>query len=300
MAETESSQHSEPFKPTHPPPVKTPMYKAVHSQQYFRQELIKQIQTVSDSRLLCYVAGVGAPITRDDAVGIVELLHNVKRNSNVDLLLHSGGGDIDAAEKMVSILRTTVGSGRFRIIVPDFAKSAGTLMALAADKIVMSDSSELGPIDPQFVQKDGSGNGTWNSVLNYLQAYEELCKKVQEDPTDQSKRIMLSKLDPSTVVQFEQIKKRALSLAEKHLQRGMKQTNFTKIAGKLMDNTQWLSHGQVISREDAQQIGLEVEYLLPESKEWRSYWELYCLQRLAIKDSEKLFESDYASLSMGA
>ena len=72
---------------------------------------------------------------------------------------------------------TAVGTGRLRVIVPDFAKSAGTLIALAADKIVMSDSSELGPIDPQFLKKDGDGNARWLSVLSYLKAYENLWRK---------------------------------------------------------------------------------------------------------------------------
>src|SRR5437588_488261 len=127
--------------PVPPQPGKTPMYQAMHVERDQRQAKIKHIEEASSSRLLCYVAGNGAPISRDDTIGIVELLHNVPRDSNIDFLLHTGGGDIDAAEKIVSMLRTAVGKGRLRIIIPDFAKSAGTLIALAADKIVMSDSS---------------------------------------------------------------------------------------------------------------------------------------------------------------
>jgi hypothetical protein len=54
----------------------------------------------------------------------------------------------------------------------------------------------------------------------------------------------------------------------------------------------------MISWEDAKQMELEVQYLLPESAEWRDYWSLYCLLRLAVKDRQKLFEADYASLPM--
>jgi serine dehydrogenase proteinase len=282
-------------------PVKTPMYQAMNAERYMRQAKIKQIQESSGTRLLCYVAGSVAPITRDDVVGVIEMLHNVPRDSNIDFMLHTGGGDIDAAEKIVSILRTTVGKGRLRVIVPDFAKSAGTLIALAADKIVMSDSSELGPIDPQFLKKDGEGNARWHSVLNYLQAYETLCEKLRLKPDDVPAKIMLSKLDATTVVQFEAISKRARTLAEEHLNRWMfqhKKATYTKIAHDLMDTNRWPAHGQMISWEDAKQMELEVEYLQPESEQWRSYWGLYCLQRLAVKDREKLFEADYASLSM--
>lgn len=284
-----------------PPPTKTPMYEALNAQRYLRQAQIRDIQQRSGSRLLCYVAGVLAPITRDDTIGLIDLLHNVPRDSNIDLLLHTPGGDVDAAEKLVSILRTTVGTSRLRVIVPDFAKSAGTLIALAADKIVMSEPSELGPIDPQVTLTDGRGNALQHSVLNYLDAYKTHCATLRTTPTDVPAAIMLSKIDPATVVLFEAVKSRARKLAEEHLNRWMfhqKKATYTKIAGDLMDPEKWPAHGQHISWEDAKQLELEVEYVDQNSDEWRAYWRLYCQQRLAIEDNEKLFESDYASLPM--
>ena len=285
-----------------PKPIKTPMYQAQNAERYMRQAQIKDIQAASNCRLLCYVAGNGAQITRDDTLGIVEMLHNVPFGNNIDLLLQTGGGDIDAAEKIVAMLRASVGkNGRFRVIVPDFAKSAGTLISLAADKILMSDSSELGPIDPQFLKRDGDGNLRWLSVLNYLNAYQIICEQLRNAPDDLPAKVMLSKLDPTTVVQFEAIKRRARMLAEQHLNRWMfqhKKATYTKIAGDLMDINRWPAHGQMISWEDAREMELEIEYLPPNSKEWRAYWSLYCQQRLAVKDGTKLFESDYASLAM--
>jgi hypothetical protein len=77
-----------------------------------------------------------------------------------------------------------------------------------------------------------------------------------------------------------------------------KKANYTKIASDLMDTNMWPAHGQMISWEDAKQMELEVQYFHPETQEWRAYWGLYCLQRLAVKDKQKLFEADHASLSM--
>jgi hypothetical protein len=283
-------------------PKKTPMYEAQSAERYLRQARIKEMQKRANSRLLCYVADNGAQISRDDVIGMVELLHNVPRGVNIDFLLHTGGGDINAAEKIVSMLRAAAGKeGRFRVIVPDFAKSAGTLIALAADKILMSDSSELGPIDPQFPRRDNDGTVRWHSVLNYLEAYEAICQKLSSNPNDVPANIMLSKFDPTMVVQFEAVKRRARMLAEQHLNRWMfqkKKATYTKIAGDLMDITRWPAHGQMIGYEDAREMELEVEYLAPDSPEWREYWSLYCQQRLALKDGQKLFESDYASLPM--
>ena len=69
---------------------------------------------------------------------------------------------------------------------------------------------------------------------------------------------------------------------------------------ELLDTKRWLTHSQMISWEDAQHpnIALTVEYLAPRSKVWQLYWKLYCLQRLTIRDSQKLFESDYVSLTI--
>lgn len=284
-----------------PPPTKTPMYEAINAVRYQRQLLIRDIQEETGNRLICYVGGGGAPITRDDTIGIVELLHNATTNTNIDFLLHTIGGDIDAAEKIVSILRTHLGQARLRVIVPDLAKSAGTLIALAADKIVMSDSSELGPIDPQFLKRDGDGNQRWHSVMNYLSAYQEQSDRLRANPNDLPAQIMLSKLDPTTVVLFESVCKRARTLAEEHLNRWMfqkKNGRYTAIAAALMDTNRFPAHGQMISSEDAKELGLEVEYLGPKEEMWRKMWRLYCLQRLAVKDREKLFESAYASLPL--
>ncbi len=283
-------------------PRKTPMYEAQNAERYGRQTQIKQMQEKTNSRLLCYVAGNGAQITRDDIIGFVELLHNVPRPFNIDLLLQTGGGDINAAEKIVFMLRSAVGTeGRLRVIVPDFAKSAGTLIALAADKILMSDSSELGPIDPQFPKRDSDGTVRWLSVLNYLEAYETISVQVRQNPADVAATIMLSKFDPTMLVQFEAVKRRARTLAEQHLHRWMfqkKKATYTTIAGALMDLARWPAHGQMIGYEDAKELELEIDYVAPDTPEWQGYWSLYCQQRLAVKDGQKLFESDYASLAM--
>ena len=69
-------------------------------------------------------------------------------------------------------------------------------------------------------------------------------------------------------------------------------------ASELMDTERWLTHSQVISWQDAQDppIGLHVEYLEPQDERWQRYWQLYCLQRLAVSGDQVLYESGYASL----
>lgn len=282
------------------PPTKTPLYQAHNAPRYQRQATIKLIQENTGRQLICYVAGNQANLDRDDTIGFVDLLHNIRAGQDLDLLLHTGGGDIDAAEKLISMVRTKVATAVLRVVVPDYAKSAGTLMALGADLIVMSETSELGPIDPQVVLADGNGNRILHSVQSYLDAYKAHSETLAKNPDDVSARIMLGKLDPATVKLFEAVRARAQAFAENQLRRGMfrNEGNWSQAASQLLDTQRWQSHGQMISWQDAQdpKIGLAVEHLEIDSEPWRNYWQLYCLQRLAVGDRQKLFESEYASL----
>lgn len=73
--------------------------------------------------------------------------------------------------------------------------------------------------------------------------------------------------------------------------------NYTGIVSKLNDNATWLSHGAVVSAEDALDIGLRVDRRDQNSNEWQAYWRLYLEMRLTLRaNAEKLFESNFASL----
>ena len=281
-----------------PQAAKTPLFQANSVERYQRQTIIKQIQARSKPLLICYVSGSECAIDASDTMPFVDLLHNVPPSRDMDLLLHTNGGSIDAAEKLMRMMKKKVGTAALRIIVPDFAKSAGTLMVLGADSVVMSDMSELGPIDPQIQLF-----GKWQSVQHYLDAYDAHAKTLKNHRDDIAARIMLDKLNPATLRLCEVATERARQAAESLLKQGMFRDggNWSKTASELLETTRWLSHGQMISWEDAQhpQIGLAVEYLEYHSEAWQDYWRLYCLQRLAVGDRQKIYESDYASLVIG-
>ena len=281
-----------------PRPTKTPLFEANNAARYNRQTLIKKIQSRTKRRLICYVSGSGPECAIDahDIAPFVDLLHNVPLNHKLDLLLHTNGGSIDVAEKLMGMLRSRVGTAELRVIVPESAKSAGTLMVLGSDSVVMSDMSELGPIDPQAFL-----SGRWQSVQNYLDAYDLHAATLKSDPGDLAAQIMLHKLDPAELQLCEAAVGRARQAAENLLKRGMFRNtdrNWSKTVTELLDTKRWLSHGQMISWADAKDplIGLVVEHHAYDSEEWQDYWRLYCLQCLAIEDRQKLYESDYASL----
>lgn len=274
---------------------KTPLFTASNAARYQRQEMIKELERLNGRILLSYICGRSAEIDRDDTAGFVDLLHNIHAGDKIDLVLHTVGGDIDAAEKLIKLVQNRVGSeGHIRAVIPDFAKSAGTIMALGAHSILMSDSSELGAIDPQFWLKDGRGNDICYSALQYVASYQQHAKALETDREDPVAAIMFEKFDPVLVKKFEGIRDRARSLAEDLLKR--RSLPYTKIVSSLMDIDRWKSHNQMISAQDAIELGLTIEVVQAESDTWRKFWDLHCHERLAIEERQKIFESGYVCL----
>jgi len=85
-------------------------------------------------------------ITDEDIHALMEVTNGL-RGDALDLILHSPGGSPEAAEALVMYLRSRF--ERIRVIVPNLAMSAATMIACAADEIVMGPHSFLGPTDPQ-------------------------------------------------------------------------------------------------------------------------------------------------------
>lgn len=275
---------------------KTPYFAAASALRYHRQALIKEIEAITLERtLLCYLTGNETGIKRDDTVGFVDLLHNVHEGAQIDLVLHTGGGDVDVAEKLIKLVQEKIGErGHIRAIVPDYAKSAGTLMALGAHSILMSNTSELGAIDPQFVLGDVLGNQVWHSVLHYLVVYGQYEEALRMSPADPVARMMFDKFDPAIVHKFRVIAQRVRDAAENLLKRrGMP---FSKIASDLLNVEKWKSHSQMIGAQDAREIGLNVEFIEQRDPLWEKLWQLHCLQRLETGEKQTLFESYYVSL----
>lgn len=90
----------------------------------------------------------GFEINDADKNGFMAMIHQMDRTKGLDLILHTPGGDAAATESLVDYLRSMFGTN-IRVIVPQLAMSAGTMMALASKEIIMGKHSSLGPIDPQ-------------------------------------------------------------------------------------------------------------------------------------------------------
>lgn len=238
-----------------------------------RRKLMRAIEAETGRKLLCYVSG--GYINFFDTFHLARLIETMEPGTPITLLLDSPGGDIDAAEKMVHLLREACtppsGSvGDLEVVVPNSAKSAATLMALGGDRILMSDSSELGPIDPQILLT----NGNSVPVFALLRAYEEAERRCIQHPDNRAFGAELGKFDAVLIAEMRQAIERARKCAENLLKR--KGANYTAVATALMDFDRFPSHGQMIDWRTAKDIGIpQVHHLARQSRLWQQCWHLY-------------------------
>src|SRR4051812_13718759 len=97
---------------------------------------------------------LGFPIMRhidiDDAESVLKAIRGTPPGKTIEIILHTPGGLVLAASQIARALRDH--DGRVIAVVPHYAMSGGTLIALAADEIVLDRHAALGPVDPQLGQ----------------------------------------------------------------------------------------------------------------------------------------------------
>ncbi len=222
-------------------PSQTPLYHSLNNSRYSRQEMIRRVEEVTNRRLVVYFSVL--PIITDgiDILGFGDLLNDI-RGDSVDLLLQSPGGDIDVAEKIVYLCRAR--SGSFRVIVPDSAKSAATLIALASDEIVMCDTSELGPIDAQIEIETPQGV-VRRPAQSFLDGLEAIKAEAESNGAlSPAHYPLLANLDPALLDFCRKSIMRAEQFAKKWLLKYQLQGDeekATRVAKELADNNRWLS-----------------------------------------------------------
>lgn len=138
-----------------------------------RQALIREYEKTAKRSLVVFWGEIG-PMAM---VPFVDVIDDLPKDRPLDLMLSSYGGDGNTSIRMA---RTCRGSKRgFRIIVPDVAASAATLLTLAADSIIMSDASVLGPIDPQIFM---STRDQYVAAKQIQGTVDDLERRIQDHP----------------------------------------------------------------------------------------------------------------------
>ena len=273
-----------------------------------RKPIIERLQQRLKAKVIIYTASPYHPVPQimiQDVPSFEDLLRSVAGAEEGYLMINSPGGDGNAAEKLLTMCRERF-TKTFNVIVPDYAKSAATMVALGSDKILMGYLSELGPIDPQI--RIAPFPGRTIPARSFLDGLEMIRKKIREkgDPV-QMYFPMLSQIRSETLARCQSAIEGSRGFAEKWLKKFMLKNNAeqaVKVARWLSEGKKYKSHGKVIDFEEAKDVlKLNVEKIDPNSDLWNDIWELYCrsivfLQRRQNQGAAKLFESESVSLIM--
>jgi ClpP class serine protease len=183
----------------------------------------------------------GIPLVRyidiDDAESTLRAIRETADERPIEIILHTPGGLVFAATQIASALADH--KGRVTAVVPHYAMSGGTLIAMAADEIVVDSHSALGPVDPQL------GNQAAASILAALTH--------PGDHDDQT--LILGDVARKAIAQTE-------SFTARLLDRHMDPERARKVAHVLATGT-W-THDHALYATDLQTLGLPVRVGVPE------------------------------------
>jgi ClpP class serine protease len=185
---------------------------------------------------------LGFPVFRyidvNDSEDILRAIHLTDPTIPLDIVLHTPGGLVMASLQIARAIHKH--RGKVTAFVPYYAMSGGTLIALAADEIVMSEYAVLGPVDPQLGQRPAA------SIL----------KAVARKP--------VAEVDDETLIQFDQAEKAVAQVRESVKELLAKKVDRAKAEelSRLLSEGTW-THDHPVTFETAKSFGLPVRSDIP-------------------------------------
>lgn len=218
-----------------------------------RRDLIRRLEQQRSSRVITLIhrqetmSLLGLPFGRyidiDDSEQLLRGIRMTPPEMPIDVLLHTPGGLVLASDQIAHALRRH--AGKVTVIVPHYAMSGGTLVALAADEILMDPDAVLGPVDPQL----GSlPRGSWPAA-SILKALE------QDNPNRDDETLILGDVARKAIEQVHDTVRELLA--------GRCEDAEAERLAALLSEGRW-THDYPIRLEEAKELGLPVSDAVPE------------------------------------
>lgn len=204
----------------------------------------------------------------EDIQAMMEVSHGMP-GCDLDLILHSPGGSPEAAEAVVSYLRSRF--SHIRVIVPNLAMSAATMTACAADEIVLGKHSFLGPTDPQIFIPTPLGM-RWIPAQAILEQFGNAQRECADPGKLTAWLPMLSQYGPDLLVRCDAALEMSRELVKTWLRAYMFQGHpkgaqfAASISDWLSDHRKFKSHSRHIARSELEQRGLTIARLEKDEK----------------------------------
>ncbi len=228
-----------------------------------RRMVIDAIERKRGTRLITLIhrqetmSFLGIPIRRyidiEDSERVLRAIRLTDENVPIGIVLHTPGGLVLAAEQIACALSRH--KADVTVFVPHYAMSGGTLVALAADEIVMDPNGVLGPVDPQLALSQG----------NYYPAASVLAAMEIENPNRDDQTLIMADMARKAI---NQVHHTVYSLLRGN---NMEEKKARQVAKKLSEG-HW-THDYPISVEEAREMGLPVSEDMP--KEIYALMDLY-------------------------
>ncbi len=251
-----------------------------------RSELIRKIQEKRNSNLLVYFTGDRRPFPSQIAEDAVLLLYKhllalkitESNKEKIDLFLYTRGGDVGVPWRIVTMIREFC--DEFTVLIPYKAHSAGTMVALGADRILMGKKAELSPIDPTLVRAV-IGEATVpppeisvEDVSSYISFMRERANITDQSALAQVISQLASHLTPLTLGSVNRQYSHIRLVARKLLTSRKEKIEENRINSVVEALTEKMySHGHAIGRTEAKDLGLPVEK--PDENLETLIWNLY-------------------------
>ncbi len=214
-----------------------------------RLKLMRELEKKRGSRVIALIhrqetmALLGFPIYRyiniEDSEEVLRAIKLTDDNVPIDLILHTPGGLVLATEQIAHALCRH--PARVTVFVPHYAMSGGTLLALAADEIVMDENAVLGPIDPQLGEYPAA------SIVKVVE---------QKDVNEvDDKTLILADVSRKAIAQ---VKSRAKAILGEHMDEEQAEN-----LAQILSEGRW-THDYPITVEEARELGLPVSTEMPE------------------------------------
>lgn len=242
---------------------------------------LERLEEIRGHKVISYFLDEGAQLADEQVLHLYEHLRRIGKQERLSFWLFSRGGATEVPWKIVSLIREYMKS--FSVLVPYRAHSAATHIALGADEIVMTEMSELGPVDPSrrhplLPQEEREGEKApipisvqdLRHVLKFLE--REMGKDLTPEAAATVYTALFDKVHPLAIGALEQSWALAEQISERVLSTHMDDSGeIQKIVNRFSDY--YKSHLYQITRREAKEIGLKVTDASEE--EAAAMWDLY-------------------------
>lgn len=229
---------------------------------FVRRKYLKLLQEKTQRNVIAYYSGwlrhpqiLGTQINDDDKNAFMAVVHGLDRALGLDLILHTPGGEVAATESIVDYLRRMFGTN-IRVIIPQIAMSAGTMIACSAKEIIMGKQSNLGPIDPQF-----GGIPAQGVIEEFTKALEQIKKDPASIPLWQ---VIVGKYHPTFLGECEYAIEWSQKIVRSWLETGMfaddpkRKEKAKKIVYRLADHNKTKTHNRHFSIDQCKALKLNI------------------------------------------